>query len=103
MPKYVRYGYVTQKTTKYQGELVTCETIAFHLNPKLAMQFVDSMSDESQLAKEDIGAVQTIEDTTFTQLSGLVAQVLRRVLIKYLDGSTVLIITERWGVEVGKE
>lgn len=103
MPKYVRYGYVTKQCIEYLDEITSYAIIAFHLNPKIALQAVDSMLDDIRAAKERFETVQTIEDTTFTGLSGLSAQVLRQVLIKYQDGSTAEITVERWGVDVGKE
>ena len=103
MPRYTRYGYVTKQTIKLLGQVTSCANIAFHLNPKIAQQDVDSMVDEFKRDKERLESIQTIEDTTFRLVSGLSAQTLRQVLIKYLDGSTAEITVERWGVEVGKE
>jgi hypothetical protein len=61
------------------------------------------MVDTFKEDKTRFEAIQTIEDTTFTEFSGLWPQVMRQVLIKYQDGSTAEITIERWGVEVGKE
>ena len=103
MPKYTRYGYVTRQSIRLLGQITSCANIAFHLNPKLAHLNVDNMVDTFKSDKERFEAIQTIEDTTFTEFSGLWPQVMRQVLIKYHDGSTAEITIERWGVEVGKE
>jgi hypothetical protein len=103
MPKYVRYGYMIHHVGKFKGEFKAATNVAFYLNPKLAQERVDSIVDGFTLDTRVLDIPQTIEDTTFKQPPGLRVQVIRRVLIKYLDGSTTEISVERWGVEVGKE
>ena len=103
MPRYVRYGYVVHEIVKYQGQIETAANVSFHLNPKLAQENIDSIIDDYNNARREFDTLQTVEDTTFKAGSNLVDQVIRHVLIKYLDGSTVEITLERWGVKVGKE
>jgi hypothetical protein len=103
MPRYIRYGYVIHEIFKYQGQIETAANVAFHLNPKLARENVDSIIDAYNNEIREFDSLQTVEDTTFKSGSSLVDQVIRHVLIKYLDGSTIEITVERWGVKVGKE
>ena len=100
MPKYTRYGYVTTQVVKISDQIQSVTNVAFHLNPKLANEAIDNTVDR---VEKQISGTQTIEDTTFKPNSDLAYQVTRRVLIKYLDGSTAEILLERWGVEVGRE
>ena len=100
MPRYKRYGYVTFSfTEKVDKTLVAAGNVAFHLNPKKALDNLDDILEE---AKTSDRFVKIVEDTTEKNLYHIGGLTLRTVLIEYVEGHFLRYCVEQWGVEVGR-
>jgi hypothetical protein len=100
MPKYQRYGYVISMYATRQHQIVSCGNVAFHLNPKKALEHLDVIIKQHESGDRFI---KIVEDTTDKNLVHIGGRILRSVLIEYVDGSLARYSIERWGVEVGRD